>query len=106
MRYLMNSAVIPEPGTYHYRIIPAGAARLWLMAGPWHSRVVYGETARYIQRKLGVQCPLSRVVTRMKPGDEALVVRLKYRAQDPSIKQGGQDLRDEDFEIGLLERIE
>ena len=102
----MNSAVIPQPGVYRYTIISAADARAWLAAGPWQSRVGYGETARYIERKLSVACPLSRQVTRMAPGDEGLVVRLNYRPQDPAMKRGPTHFSDEDWELGLLERIE
>jgi len=107
MRYVMNSAVIPQPGTYRYEAIPVSAAKTWLQAGPWESHVGYPETARYVERRLGVPCPLSRTaVTTMQPGDEGLVVRLNYPAQDPSLKYGHFDPCDEDWEMGVLTRLE
>lgn len=35
MRYLMNSAVIPEPGLYRYTVLSLADARVWIRAGPW-----------------------------------------------------------------------
>lgn len=106
MRYLMNSAVIPEPDVYRYELVTAAEARRWLAAGRWESRIGYAETARYIGRTLGVRCPLSRAITQMDPGDAALVVRLNYRPQDPRMKRQQPQFAAEDWEIGLLRRIE
>jgi hypothetical protein len=49
----------------------------------------------------GVRPEISREASPMAPGDEALVVRLKYRVQDPATKGAWQPGLD-DWEWGLL----
>jgi len=41
----------------------------------------------------------------MQPGDEALIVKLKYRLQNPSQK-GKFTPSDEDYEFGILKKME
>jgi hypothetical protein len=71
------------------------------MQGRFITRVGYREMAHFIENRFGVRCPLSREPMIMQPGDEALVVRLKYRM--PPVK-GHLERRAEDWEIGLLKR--
>ena len=106
MRYVLSSAVIPGPGVYRYTLMPVADARVWLGAGgPWESRVGLAATALYIERVLGVKVPVLRVIVRLRPGDEALVVRRTYRVRDVEIKHW-QQFTDEGWEIGLLQRVE
>jgi hypothetical protein len=106
MRYLLNSAVIATPGTYRYQLITVEEARRWLAAGGWVSRIGYAATARYVRWLWGLEVPLSRAPSRMAPGDEVLVVRLKYRLEDSRLKQAQWEPTPEDWEIGLLTRVE
>ena len=105
MRYLLNSATISTPGTYRYRLLTVEEARRWLAAGGWVSRIGYPATARYIRRLWGLEVPLSRAPSPMAAGDEALVVRLKYRLEDAGLKQAHWEPAAEDWEIGLLVRL-
>lgn len=101
-RYVLNTAVISNPGLYAYRLVDAAEARAWLGRGPAVSRVGYPATADYIRRALGVDLALSREPTDMHTGDEALVVRLKYRMSDPRPKAVDSGWGEEDFELGIL----
>jgi len=101
VRYVLNSAVITLPGLYEYRLLTVDQARAWLRSGPAVSRVGYQETLGYIRDLLGVDLPLSREASPMKVGDEALVVRLRYRLQDARQK-GRVAPEPGDWEIGLL----
>ena len=101
-RYVLNTAVISNPGMYVYRLVEQGEARDWLAAGPLVSRVGYPATADYIRRVLGVRLDLSREPTDMHTGDTALVVRLKYRMTDTRPKAVDSGWGDDDFELGLL----
>lgn len=106
MRYVLNSAVLTDFGSYVYAPITLAEVRVWLSAGPWQSRVGYGNTARWLTQRGGVYIPTSRASTVMRPGDEALVCRLTYRAQDPGVKQNAErDLYDDEIELGLLRRV-
>ncbi|MCX7751198.1 MAG: YddF family protein, partial [Candidatus Bipolaricaulota bacterium] len=103
---VLNSAVVTDFGSYSYEPLTIDAVRAWLHAGPVISQVGYQSTADWIESRLGIRLPLSRDARRMQPGDEALVVRLRYRLDDPARKAGGGvALTDEDVEIGLLRRI-
>lgn len=103
MRYLLNSAVLTNPGTYHYRLVTAEEAADWLQKGDFISRIGYPATAKYIEELSGVRPEISREATAMQPGDEALVVRLKYRVQDPGEKATYQPAK-EDWEYGILKK--
>jgi hypothetical protein len=70
-RYLLTSAVIPSPGGYRYQLLSPEEARVWLTRVPWVSRVGYLETARYIERTLGVRCLLSGCTVSAGPGGHA-----------------------------------
>jgi hypothetical protein len=100
----MNSAVIPAGGFGRYEYLPLSLDDMatWLRAGPFTSRVGYPETARFIERMTGVAVAISREATALAPGDEALVVRLRYRLGDAGLKGTTLDVADDDWEIGLL----
>jgi len=104
-RFLLNAAVIPGPGTYRFALCDRSAAQAWLIAGPFTSAVGYEETARLIKEMFGVECPVSRTMIDMAPGDEALVVRLARRVSDPGLK-GSVAVTEESVELGLLRRID
>ena len=101
MRYLLNSAVITAPGRYEYRLITAEEAALWLRKGNFISQIGYPATAEHIKALSGIKPEINREATTMHAGDEALVVRLKYRIQDPSTKSNYQPGPD-DWEYGIL----
>ena len=101
-RYVLNTAVISNPGMYAYHLITRDEARAWLKRGPVVSRVGYPATADFIRRALGVTLDLSREPTSMHTGDEALVVRLKYRMADTRPKAVDSGWAEDDFELGLL----
>ncbi|MBT9156278.1 MAG: hypothetical protein DDT37_01263 [Firmicutes bacterium] len=104
MRYLLNSAVITGPGAYDYRLITAEEAIAWLRQKDFASRIGYPATADYIKSLSGVRPDVNREATSMQLGDEALVVRLKYRVTDPGQKTACQPELD-DWEYGILRMI-
>jgi hypothetical protein len=98
--WLLNSAVITAPGTYTYRLLTEREAADWLHAHPDAvSRVGYPATADHIAALCGRRPALSREASVMAPGDEALVVRLPYRVQDPATKAAHAP---QAWEYGLL----
>jgi hypothetical protein len=103
MRYVLNSAVISRPGNYEYRLLTGLEAEVWLKRGGFTSRVGYEAAAEFLADRFSVRCPLSREPIAMQPGDEGLVVRLKYRLPDTALK-GSLKPQAEDWEIGLLKR--
>ncbi len=104
MRYVLNSAVISRPGNYEYKLLTELEAEGWLKHGNFTSRVGHKAAAQFLDDRFSVHCPLSREPIAMQPGDEGLVVRLKYRLpDDPSLKVPLKP-QTEDWEIGLLKR--
>jgi len=104
VRYLLNSAVITAEGVYEYRLVSPTEAAEWIRAGGWESRIGYPQTADHIEQLTGVRPQLSREASPMGVGDEALVVRLKYRVTEPGQK-GAVPIGPEDWEYGILRRL-
>jgi len=104
MRYLLNSAVITSEGVYEYRLVTPREAADWVRRGGWVSRIGYPQTAEWIERLAGIRPPLSREVSIMKTGDEALVVRLRYRVADPDQK-GSVPVAPDVWEYGILKKL-
>jgi len=92
MKLLFNAAAIPSPGKYEYSNISQDQAIKWLKQGYDKSFVGYPDTAGFIKFD-------------MQPGDEALIVKLKYRLQDPTQKEKFTP-SDEDYEFGILKKME
>lgn len=106
MKYLLNSAVIPVggDGNYNYVTIDKDDAANWLLlyADEFVSRIGYAETARFIESLApGITVQTNRDATTMNTGDEALVVRLKYRVQNPGEKSTSNPKSD-DYDFSLL----
>jgi hypothetical protein len=110
MRFLLNSAVITDFGTYQYTQLTAEQARSWYKAGPVTSTIGYQETADALAELLGEPVAVNRLTVKMQPGDEALVFRIVLPLGYPRT-----DLRDKGqirnviqagfWELGLLKRI-
>jgi hypothetical protein len=64
----------------------------------------YPLTAEHVFRLSGVRPEISRETTAMHTGDQALVVRLKYRVQEPGMK-GAHRPEADDWEYGVLELV-
>jgi hypothetical protein len=104
MRIIMNSAMVPNEGTFHYFSINADQAREWLSQ---HGRtavsyVGYTQTAAHIESLAGVSVSINRAKCTMNVGDEALIVKLAYRVPDPETKGKPQP---EEWEYGILRRV-
>lgn len=103
MTYLLNAAVITAPGTYVYKVVRRADMVRLLQDKTWESRIGYPETARHVESLCGLLPELSREPVVMAPGDEALVVRLKYRLSNPALKAAWKPSLD-DWEYGHLIR--
>lgn len=103
-KWLLNSAVMAAGayGTYEYS--PATAEDLReLVAGPYCSRIGYPETAAHVERLTGHRPALSREPSVLEPGDEAIVVRLRYRV-DPGSKETHRP-NENSWEIARIRRL-
>ncbi len=102
-KYVVNSAMMPNDcfGYYYYQPVTLEFAQDWLKKGDFISRIGYAATAAVIQQATGVPVEVNRGQTLVRPGDEMLVFRLKYRVNDPGLKKY-QNPDIDDFEIGLI----
>jgi len=104
VRHLINSAVLPHAGEYRYEILDESQAIAWLVQGNFRSTIGYPSTADHIERLSGIRPEVNRDRYTFTTGDEALVVRLKYRPGNPAAK-GQIRPRPEDYEYGVLTRL-
>jgi hypothetical protein len=88
MLKLMNSAMMPVPGTYVARKITVDEARAIVQKfhGKFESYIGYPDTAKYMSEVLGVDVPVNRSETSLADRDEILVCKLRYRVKDPGAK--------------------
>jgi hypothetical protein len=110
MRYVLNSAVVTAFGTWEYRPITLEEATVWLREGGWRSTVRYPDTADVIRKLTGVSVPLRNEVVRMKPGDEALVFRIRFEEGGERIDAEMKGKLDPEWierniEIGVLRMV-
>jgi hypothetical protein len=113
---IINSAMIPNEGTFMYQKIDRNRAADWLHArkGEWTSYIGYEQTRDHVVSVMHrmtcdpdvKQCDchvwpitISRKKCAMRQGDQALVVKLAYRLSNPATKGQPQE---EDWEYGLL----
>jgi hypothetical protein len=103
--WLTNSAMMPRPGTYHYRRLPLEEWRQALIEAHYCASLVncigYPENLRIIREITGIHLEPSRRETAPEPGDGMLVMRLRRRLADPALK-GRLRPRLDDFEFGLV----
>lgn len=108
VRWVINSAVIAAGcfGTYTYHAMTPESACEWLHDGPFTSRIGYPECQKFLRGIApDLTVPLTRELSPMDAGDEALVARLKTRIPSPELK-GRWVPKPDDWELGLLRRID
>lgn len=109
-RYLFNSAVVTEPGIYQYELIDRIEAIKWMKRAPYLSTIRYPDTREALEIVTEMDVPLNDLVVSMRPGDEALVFRLKFpsgtkRVQGSLKGQFNSAWIIRHSEIGILKRI-
>ena len=112
MKYVISGAVMTGHGVWEYRPTTISEVKRWLREGGWVSAVKYPATAEILRRLTGVSIPLSDRKVVLRPGDEALVFRLKYESPNthrflPSLSKiiKNPRLQKECVELGFLRLI-
>lgn len=101
--HLLNSAMMPQPGSYSLVTVNADAWRIAFEAAreqgaDFKSYIGYPQTAAHISAVLGVAVEVSREQTSLETGDMLFICRLPYRPADPATK--GQAVVEE-FEYSM-----
>jgi hypothetical protein len=96
--HLLNSAMMPAPGTYQIRAISRDEFKALAEYAALRDKLVswigYPENAQFIFEFTGIKVRVTRDTTKIRPGDELLIMKLKYRAT--GLK--GSAVNPEDFE--------
>lgn len=100
---VMNSAMMPAEGQYSCRAISQREfVSILVNSDEIVSSIGYQSTIQLIQRISGITLPISRDMTVLSPDDVILVIKLKYRIDNPAKKKDWKPL-DEDYEYFLVE---
>jgi hypothetical protein len=100
MKLLINSAMIPNPGTFRYEEMSQDLAIGWIRSNKFTSYIGYSQNAEYLTQLTGIPIEVNRSLFTVEVGDVALVMKLAYRMDKPK----GSPV--DDFVYGILERIE
>lgn len=104
MIYLLNSAVLPDYGTYHFKGPLSVRDAKHLLESDFISAIGHQATADLLGKLLDIFIPVSREKIVMQPKDRALVFRLLERLPAGALLEK-QDLLNTPYEMGLLHRL-
>lgn len=102
--YLLNSPILPGFGRYEFEgpVAPQEARRL--VADGFVSAIGHEATARLLTHILGQAVAVNRQRIHMRPGDQALVLRLKQRLPEGRVLSF-EEISELPFDLGLLRRL-
>ena len=101
MKYILNSPILTNWGSFEFSPMTVEAAREWVADGDLQSAVGHTGTAALLSEILGQDIPTNQVSVKMNPGDEALVIQVLQRLPEGTILSA-EELRSVPFELGLL----
>jgi len=104
MNWLMNTSIVPNPGTFEVKEISPDEAESFVQAGGWQSAIGHQGTADVLTGLLGVPVPVNRVQATMDKGDQALVFKLATRLPE-GVVLTANELSRLAFSFWLMTRI-
>jgi hypothetical protein len=102
---ILNSTPLAATGYYRYVAARVTDVRCWLAGRPVISFVGHQATRQWIERHLGIACPVSRGQVVLEIGVPAVVVRLRHRRTDARGELATNCMNPDEYEVGLLMRI-
>ncbi len=101
--FLMNSAVMPSGNYGRYQYEPATIEDLKeVVRSEYISCLGYPQTAELVEKWTGVNPSVNRGKTFFRPGDRALVMRLKTRVNNPATKGAPVSEDPDDWELAWV----
>lgn len=105
--HLLNSAMMPSPGTYHLIKIDKNIFKMLLekyySEGKLQSFIGYEQNLKLIAKWGNIRLASNRdEIRNLQSGDVLLIMKLKYRLKDTNnkaIKEFQQKLTEDDFEF-------
>lgn len=102
--WLLNSAVLPQPGVYCLRRIDAAEARSWCRSLPTKSAIGHAATAAWLSQTLDIPVRVNRCRATLEPGQRAIIARPTARLEEGhALTLDG--LGRQDMELLLLLRL-
>jgi len=101
---LLNTSIITAPGRYQYQNIFINEAIYLVKNNEYQSAIGHQSTADIIATLLAIDCPVNRILYKQKPGDHALVFKLKGRPPEGKVLTI-KEIEDIGYEWGLLTNL-
>ncbi len=102
--YVLNTAVVTDYGDYRLEGPISVAQAAELLSRGFVSAVGHVPTAEFLSNLLGITIPANRIRVEMRPGDCALVFRLKERLPEGKVLSA-DEMKQIPFELAILRRL-
>ncbi|MCL5266751.1 MAG: YddF family protein [Bacteroidetes bacterium] len=103
--YIFSSPTLPNNGIYDYRVVSVLAARDWFRRNAPVCNIGNQDAVDALGLVLGEKLTAKWKRIEMNKGDEALVFRLKLRAESPLLRRPRCDVIVAHSELGLLRKV-